>query len=37
MPIDRQRMRPWLEEQINSGKIQGLVWVNKVRDGGPLS
>ncbi|XP_058236043.1 interferon regulatory factor 2a isoform X1 [Hemibagrus wyckioides] len=29
MPIDRQRMRPWLEEQINSGKIQGLIWVNK--------
>ncbi|XP_060729207.1 interferon regulatory factor 2a isoform X1 [Tachysurus vachellii] len=29
MPIDRQRMRPWIEEQINSGKIQGLIWVNK--------
>ncbi|XP_022521591.2 interferon regulatory factor 2a isoform X1 [Astyanax mexicanus] len=29
MPIDRQRMRPWLEEQIKSGKIQGLQWVNK--------
>ncbi|XP_072534686.1 interferon regulatory factor 2a isoform X2 [Salminus brasiliensis] len=29
MPVDRQRMRPWLEEQINSGKIQGLQWVNK--------
>ncbi|KAM9477774.1 interferon regulatory factor 2a isoform 2-T2 [Clarias gariepinus] len=29
MPIDRQRMRPWLEEQINGGKIQGLIWVNK--------
>ncbi|XP_036430769.1 interferon regulatory factor 2a isoform X7 [Colossoma macropomum] len=29
MPVDRQRMRPWLEEQINSAKIQGLQWVNK--------
>ncbi|TUH21925.1 Interferon regulatory factor 2 [Bagarius yarrelli] len=29
MPIDRQRMRPWLEEQINTGKIQGLIWVNE--------
>ncbi|KAF7710056.1 interferon regulatory factor 2a [Silurus meridionalis] len=29
MPVDRQRMRPWLEEQINGGKIQGLIWVNK--------
>uniref|UniRef100_A0A8C0XXL4 Interferon regulatory factor 2b n=1 Tax=Cyprinus carpio carpio TaxID=630221 RepID=A0A8C0XXL4_CYPCA len=23
------RMRPWLEEQINSCKIPGLLWVNK--------
>ncbi|XP_066534337.1 interferon regulatory factor 2a isoform X2 [Hoplias malabaricus] len=29
MPVDRQRMRPWLEEQINSEKIQGLQWVNE--------
>ncbi|KAK1791684.1 hypothetical protein P4O66_013171, partial [Electrophorus voltai] len=29
MPVDRQRMRPWLEEQINSGKIKGLHWVDE--------
>lgn len=30
MPVERMRMRPWLEEQINSCKIPGLKWVNKV-------
>ncbi|XP_051561487.1 interferon regulatory factor 2-like isoform X1 [Myxocyprinus asiaticus] len=29
MPVDRMRMRPWLEQQIESGLIQGLHWVNK--------
>ncbi|XP_073771074.1 interferon regulatory factor 2a isoform X2 [Danio rerio] len=29
MPVDRMRMRPWLEEQINSGQIKGLHWVNE--------
>ncbi|XP_026103443.1 interferon regulatory factor 2 isoform X4 [Carassius auratus] len=29
MPVERMRMRPWLEEQINSSKIPGLLWVNK--------
>ncbi|XP_061690798.1 interferon regulatory factor 2 [Syngnathoides biaculeatus] len=29
MPVDRMRMRPWLEEQINSCQIPGLKWVNK--------
>ncbi|XP_077466179.1 interferon regulatory factor 2 isoform X2 [Stigmatopora argus] len=29
MPVDRMRMRPWLEEQINSSQIPGLKWVNK--------
>ncbi|XP_062373886.1 interferon regulatory factor 2-like [Sardina pilchardus] len=29
MPVDRMRMRPWLEEQINSGSVKGLVWINK--------
>ncbi|TRY85341.1 hypothetical protein DNTS_031293 [Danionella cerebrum] len=31
MPVDRMRMRPWLEQQINSGEIQGLHWVNEER------
>ncbi len=31
MPVDRMRMRPWLEQQIESGQIQGLHWVNEVR------
>lgn len=30
MPVDRMRMRPWLEQQITSGLIQGLHWVNEV-------
>lgn len=30
MPTERMRMRPWLEEQINSCQIPGLKWVNKV-------
>lgn len=30
MPVERMRMRPWLEEQINSCQIPGLKWVNKV-------
>uniref|UniRef100_A0A3P8TBV9 Interferon regulatory factor n=1 Tax=Amphiprion percula TaxID=161767 RepID=A0A3P8TBV9_AMPPE len=29
MPVERMRMRPWLEEQINSCEIPGLKWVNK--------
>ncbi|XP_056626407.1 interferon regulatory factor 2 isoform X3 [Triplophysa dalaica] len=29
MPVERMRMRPWLEEQINSSHIPGLKWVNK--------
>nr|XP_057919407.1 interferon regulatory factor 2 [Doryrhamphus excisus]XP_057919408.1 interferon regulatory factor 2 [Doryrhamphus excisus] len=29
MPVDRMRMRPWLEEQINSCQIPGVKWVNK--------
>lgn len=31
MPVERMRMRPWLEEQINSNKIPGLKWLNEVR------
>lgn len=30
MPITRMRMRPWLEMQINSNQIPGLIWINKV-------
>lgn len=30
MPVERMRMRPWLEEQINSSQIPGLKWVSKV-------
>ncbi|XP_033977157.1 interferon regulatory factor 2 isoform X2 [Trematomus bernacchii] len=29
MPAERMRMRPWLEEQIDSCQIPGLAWVNK--------
>uniref|UniRef100_A0A671L285 Interferon regulatory factor 2-like n=1 Tax=Sinocyclocheilus anshuiensis TaxID=1608454 RepID=A0A671L285_9TELE len=29
MPVDRMRMRPWLEQQIESGQIQGLHWLNE--------
>ncbi|XP_072296105.1 interferon regulatory factor 9-like [Eucyclogobius newberryi] len=29
MPVDRMRMRPWLEEQIDSCQIPGLKWINK--------
>ncbi|XP_018593875.1 interferon regulatory factor 2-like isoform X2 [Scleropages formosus] len=29
MPIERMRMRPWLEEQINSNEIPGLKWIDK--------
>uniref|UniRef100_A0A667Z4G1 Interferon regulatory factor 2b n=1 Tax=Myripristis murdjan TaxID=586833 RepID=A0A667Z4G1_9TELE len=29
MPVERMRMRPWLEEQINSCQIPGLRWVNR--------
>ncbi|XP_077102731.1 interferon regulatory factor 2a [Siphateles boraxobius] len=29
MPVDRMRMRPWLEQQISSGEIQGLLWVDE--------
>ncbi|NXJ67821.1 IRF1 factor, partial [Rostratula benghalensis] len=31
MPVSRMRMRPWLEMQINSNQIPGLIWINKVR------
>ena len=30
MPVERMRMRPWLEEQINSNMIPGLKWLSKV-------
>ncbi|KAM9728815.1 interferon regulatory factor 1b [Menidia menidia] len=29
MPIERMRMRPWLEKMINSESITGLNWVDK--------
>ncbi|XP_070595401.1 interferon regulatory factor 1 [Erythrolamprus reginae] len=29
MPQTRMRMRPWLEQQINSNKIPGLYWLNE--------
>uniref|UniRef100_A0A4W5N7A7 Interferon regulatory factor n=1 Tax=Hucho hucho TaxID=62062 RepID=A0A4W5N7A7_9TELE len=29
MPVARMRMRPWLEEKIESNSISGLVWVDK--------
>ncbi|KAJ6668625.1 hypothetical protein lerEdw1_012107 [Lerista edwardsae] len=29
MPVERMRMRPWLEEQIYSNKIPGLKWLNE--------
>ncbi|KAG8578990.1 hypothetical protein GDO81_010682 [Engystomops pustulosus] len=29
MPVTRMRMRPWLEQQINSNKIHGLSWIDK--------
>nr|XP_016849547.1 PREDICTED: interferon regulatory factor 2 [Anolis carolinensis] len=29
MPVERMRMRPWLEEQIHSNKIPGLKWLNE--------
>ncbi|NWW75277.1 IRF1 factor, partial [Climacteris rufus] len=29
MPVSRMRMRPWLEMQIDSNKIPGLIWINK--------
>uniref|UniRef100_A0A8C5LLH2 Interferon regulatory factor 2 n=1 Tax=Leptobrachium leishanense TaxID=445787 RepID=A0A8C5LLH2_9ANUR len=29
MPVERMRMRPWLEEQINGDNIPGLKWLNK--------
>ncbi|XP_053144376.1 interferon regulatory factor 1 isoform X2 [Hemicordylus capensis] len=29
MPQPRMRMRPWLELQINSNEIPGLIWINK--------
>lgn len=32
MPVERMRMRPWLEEQINSCLIPGLKWVNRVSE-----
>ncbi|KAI1902934.1 hypothetical protein AGOR_G00021410 [Albula goreensis] len=29
MPVSRMRMRPWLEDRIESKSIAGLVWVDK--------
>ncbi|KAJ8347962.1 hypothetical protein SKAU_G00265510 [Synaphobranchus kaupii] len=29
MPVSRMRMRPWLEDRIESKSITGLVWVDK--------
>ncbi|XP_030047362.1 interferon regulatory factor 2 [Microcaecilia unicolor] len=29
MPVERMRMRPWLEEQIDGNAIPGLKWLNK--------
>ncbi|XP_038844947.1 interferon regulatory factor 1-like [Salvelinus namaycush] len=29
MPVSRMRMRPWLEEKIESNSISGLVWMDK--------
>ncbi|KAJ8408768.1 hypothetical protein AAFF_G00245860 [Aldrovandia affinis] len=29
MPVSRMRMRPWLEDRIESKSISGLVWVDK--------
>lgn len=31
MPRDRMRMRPWLEKMIDSRKIDGVAWLDKVR------
>lgn len=30
MPVSRMRMRPWLEREIDSNAIDGLMWVDKV-------
>uniref|UniRef100_A0A8C8RLX0 Interferon regulatory factor n=1 Tax=Pelusios castaneus TaxID=367368 RepID=A0A8C8RLX0_9SAUR len=30
MPVTRMRMRPWLENQINSNQIPGLKWINEI-------
>lgn len=29
LSTERQRLRPWLEDKINSGKVPGLCWRNK--------
>ncbi|XP_064838322.1 interferon regulatory factor 1-like isoform X2 [Oncorhynchus masou masou] len=29
MPVSRMRMRPWLEDKIETNSISGLVWVDK--------
>lgn len=29
MPVARMRMRPWLENQIDSNNIDGLMWIDK--------
>ncbi|KAK3090091.1 hypothetical protein FSP39_009135 [Pinctada imbricata] len=28
-PVERQKMRPWLVDLLNSGSIEGLTWENK--------
>ncbi|MFT7796177.1 interferon regulatory factor 1-like [Arapaima gigas] len=30
MPVSRTRMRPWLEQKIDSKSIPGLIWLDKV-------
>ncbi|KAG7281201.1 hypothetical protein CRUP_022866 [Coryphaenoides rupestris] len=29
MPVARMKMRPWLEEMIESNQVQGLRWLDK--------
>lgn len=31
MPVERMRMKPWIEKKIESNSISGLSWVDKVR------
>ncbi|KAJ0061482.1 hypothetical protein NL108_005296 [Boleophthalmus pectinirostris] len=32
MPPTREKMRPWLERQINSNTVSGLNWINKEKN-----